>query len=259
MRFKPALSLAALAVLAALTAPAFASEGALEPREPPHGWHHAGPFGTFDRAALQRGFQVYKEVCAACHSLKLLSYRNLQAIGFNEAEVKAIAAQYTVTDGPDDNGDMYERPARPSDRFVSPFANDNAARASNNGALPPDLSLIAKARHGGESYLYSILTGYAEPTEEDKAKMMPGMHFNSYFPGHQIAMPAPLAEGMVSYADGTEATTEQMAADVATFLTWAAEPKLEERKKMGLQVLLFLLVFAGIMYVAKRRVWEKLH
>lgn len=253
-----------LAILA-LTAAVFGSHQAraageyLHPHEPAGGWHHSGPFGTFDRASLQRGFQVYKEVCSACHSMKLLSYRNLADIGFNEAEIKAIAAQYQVTDGPNDQGEMFQRPARPSDRFFKAFPNDQAARAANNGALPPDMSLLVKARHDGDNYIYSLLTGYQEPSEEEKVKLMPGMHFNPYFPGHQIAMALPLTEGQVTYADGTTASVEQMAKDVTTFLTWAAEPKMEERKRMGVQVILFLIVFAGIMYGVKRRVWEKLH
>jgi ubiquinol-cytochrome c reductase cytochrome c1 subunit len=253
--------LSSLLVTAALLSPlsAYAAGDVLEPREPAHGWHHEGPFGTFDRGALQRGFQVYKEVCASCHSMKLLSYRHLTDIGFSEAEVKAIAQNYEVTDGPNDQGDMFQRPARPSDRFVKPFANDQAARAANNGALPPDMSLLVKARHDGENYIYSLLTGYAEPALEEKAKMMPGMYYNAYFPGHQIAMAPPLNAGQVTYADGTEATVEQMAADVTTFLSWAAEPQMEARKKIGIQVILFLIVFAGIMYAAKKRVWEKLH
>ena len=239
-------------------APAFASEDAAPPHAPPAGWPHAGMTGTFDRAALQRGFQVYKQVCAACHSLKLVSYRNLEEIGFSEAQVKAVAAEVQVTDGPNDQGEMFQRPARPSDRFVGPFANDQAARAANNGALPPDLSLMIKARHGHEDYVYSLLTGFnlTPPPEETIAQ---GMYYNPYFPGRQIAMPPPLSEDAVTYADGTKAGGEQMARDVTQFLTWAAEPKLEARKRTGLKVLIFLAVLSGVMYALKRKVWKKLH
>ncbi len=219
---------------------------------------HDGVFGTFDHAALQRGFQVYKEVCSACHGMDLLSYRNLTQLGFSEAEVKAIAAQYTIMDGPNDNGDMAERPRLPSDHFNNPFANENAARAANNGALPKDLSLIVKARHGGERYVYSLLTGYeAVPAGVPKKE---GLYYNPYFEGRWIAMPQPLnTEGQVTYADGTKATVDQMAHDVATFLTWASEPHLEERHKIGAEVMFFLITLSLIMYAAKKRVWSRIH
>lgn len=236
---------------------AHASEAVRTPHQPETGWHHAGITGTFDRAALQRGFQVYKEVCAACHGLRLLSYRNLTDIGFTADQVKAIASGYQTMAEPDDQGDVKLRAATPADRFVGPFANDNAARAANNGALPPDLSLIVKARHGGENYIYSLLTGFEAPPEG--VKLMAGMNYNPYFAGHQIAMPSPLTEGGVTYADGTKATVGQMAQDVTTFLTWAAEPKLEIRKQTGMKVMIFLIVFAFVMYCAKKRVWRKLH
>lgn len=243
-----------------LTGPALAAGDALEPHPPAafkDGWPHQDLTGTFDRAALQRGFQVYKQVCASCHSMNLLAYRNLTALGFSEDEVKAIAAGYTVKDGPNDEGEMYERPGRPSDHFVRPFPNDQAARAANNGALPPDLSLMIKARHHGENYVYSLLTGYREPPAD--MKMGTGMNYNPYFPGGQIAMSAPLSDGAVTYADGTQATTAQMAQDVVQFLSWAAEPKLEDRKQTGIKVILFLAVFATIMYLVKRKVWANLH
>ena len=239
----------------ALSAPAEAAEGGLAPKH--IDWPHSGLFGTYDRHALQRGFQVYKEVCSACHSMNLLSYRNLRAIGFTEEEVKAIAAQYMVTDGPNDQGDMFERPALPSDRFKSPFANEKQARAMNNGALPPDLSLIVKARKGGEDYIYSLLTGFHEPPAG--MTIPEGMHYNPYFAGGQIAMAAPINEGICTFADGTEASVDQMARDVTQFLAWAAEPHMEQRKRLGLQAMLFLLVFAGVMYAAKRKIWRKLH
>ncbi len=248
-----------LALLLGVSATAQASESnVLPPHRPMAGWPQEGAFGTFDRAALQRGFQVYKQVCSTCHSLKLLSYRNLADLGFNEQEVKAIAAESKVTDGPNDQGEMFERPARPSDAFVKPFANDQAARAANNGALPPDLSLIVKARHGGEDYIYSLLTGFGlSPTHGEK--IAEGMTFNPYFPGHQIAMPPPLQADSVTYADGTQATIEQEARDVAQFLTWAAEPKMEARKQTGARVVLFLVLFAGVLYLLKRSFWTRVH
>lgn len=241
----------------ALSAPVLAND-ALPPHAPPTGWPHAGAFGTYDRAALQRGFQVYKQVCSTCHALRYLSYRDLADLGFNAAEVKAIAAEYQVSDGPNDQGEMYQRPARPSDDIVKPFANDNAARAANGGALPPNLSLIIKAREGHEDYVYSILTGYGQtPTQGET--MGTGMNYNPYFPGHQIAMPQPLSDNAVTYADGTKATIEQEARDVVQFLAWASEPKMEERKQTGIKALVFLIVFAAIMYGVKRSIWKDLH
>jgi ubiquinol-cytochrome c reductase cytochrome c1 subunit len=235
-------------------APAGDKAACAETHAPPHGhWPHQGAFGTYDKAALQRGFQVYKEVCSSCHAMKFLSYRDLTALGYSPEQVKALAAQATVADGPNDEGEMFERPARPSDRFKSPFPNDKAARFANNGALPPDLSLIVKARHHGEDYIHALLTGYATPS--GCAEMMPGMNWNTYFPSHQIAMPPPLAEGGVSFADGTGATVEQQARDVVQFLAWASEPHMESRKAMGFKVLFFMLVFAGVMRAAKRRIW----
>jgi ubiquinol-cytochrome c reductase cytochrome c1 subunit len=230
-----------------------------EPHLPSQSWSFNGAFGTYDRAAVQRGFQVYKEVCAACHGMQYLYYRNLAEIGFSEAQVKAIAAEVEVTDGPNDQGEMFTRPGRPSDRFKSPFANPQAARAANNGALPPDLSLVAKARKGGPDYLYAILTGYREPPAE--VKVGEGQHYNAYFAAGdcQIAMPAPLAEGQVEYTDGTKASLHQMARDVSSFLMWAAEPGLEDRHRLGVKVVIFLLVLTGLLYLAKRAVWRDLH
>jgi ubiquinol-cytochrome c reductase cytochrome b/c1 subunit len=250
-----------LVLLAGLASSAFAAEGstaALEPRTPATPWPQDGIFGTYDRAALQRGFQVYKQVCSTCHSMKLLSYRDLSALGFNENEVKAIAADYTVNDGPNDQGEMFQRPGRPADPFVKPFPNDQAARAANGGALPPDLSLIIKARHGHEDYVYSILTGFGQ-TPPDDEKIAQGMYYNPYFAGHQIAMPPPLQDNAVTYADGTQATVDQEARDVVQFLTWAGEPKMEVRKQYGARVILFLVVFAAVMYSLKRSIWKKLH
>ncbi len=246
----------AVAVIAAMflfaATPSHASESNIV--LPKNNWSFDGPFGTYDRAAAQRGFQVYKEVCAACHSLSLVAYRNLADLGYNEAEIKAIAAQATVKDGPNDEGDMFERPGRPSDKFVSPYANKQSARAANNGAAPPDLSLITKSRVGGADYLHALLIGY-EPAPAD-FKLSPGMHYNKYFAGHQIAMPAPLSEGQVTYADGTKASVDQMSQDVATFLTWAAEPEMEHRKRTGVRVLAFLAVLAGLFYMSKRKLWS---
>jgi cytochrome c1 len=220
-------------------------------------WSFASPFGHFDKAQLQRGYKVYQSVCANCHSMRLLSYRNLGepgGPGFSPQAVEALASQVQVTDGP---GKMSQRPGRPSDRFRSPYANDQAARAANNGALPPDLSVIAKAREGGPDYIYALLTGYAEPPSD--VKMSKGMQYNTAFPGHQIAMPNPLVEGVVEYTDGTAPTVENYAKDVSAFLMWAAEPKLEERYKIGARMMIFLLVFALIMYLSKRAVWARLH
>lgn len=220
-------------------------------------WPHDGVFGKFDKAAAQRGFQVYREVCAGCHSLNFIAFRNLTELGFSDVEVKAVAAEYEVADGPDDDGEMFERPARPSDYFPAPFPNDNAARASNNGALPPDLSLITKARADGVNYLYSLLQGYGEQPAD--FELGDGMNYNAYFAGHQIAMAQPMEDEAVEYSDGTQATLEQMTNDVTTFLTWTAEPKLEERKATGLKAMIFLIILTGLFYATKRKIWADLH
>lgn len=220
---------------------------------PPVNFSFEGAFGAFDRASQQRGFQVYKEVCSACHGMRLLSYRNLLEIGLPEAQVRAIAAEFQVVDGPNDQGEMFERPARLSDRFRRPFANEQAARAANNGAYPLDLSVIAKAREGGADYIYALLNGYTEPPEG--FQLMEGMHYNKYFPGHQIAMPSVLNDGQVEFADGTQASVSQMARDIATFLAWAAEPEMEQRKAMGVRIILFLTVLGGLTYAVKRKIW----
>jgi ubiquinol-cytochrome c reductase cytochrome c1 subunit len=255
------LALAAAAAIA-FVLPAQAAE---EPSIPSQKWSFDGVMGTYDRAALQRGFQVYKEVCSACHSMNLVHYRDLGppgingtgGIGFNADEVKALAAEVEVTDGPNDAGDMFQRPGKPADKFKAPFANANAARAANGGALPPDLSLLAKARKGGPDYIYAVLTGYTDPPAG--VTVMEGMNYNAAFPGHQIAMPKPLNPDQVSYADGTKATVEQMAHDVSTFLNWTAEPELEARKRLGVKVILFLVLLSGLLYIAKRKIWAAVH
>ena len=238
---------------------------------PDYSWSFEGIFGHYDRAAAQRGLQVYREVCAGCHSLRFVAFRDLAGIGYSEAQIKAFAAEATVEDGPDSEGEMFERSGIPADRFPSPFPNPQAAAAANGGAAPPDLSLIAKARVGGPNYLRALLTGYRDaPSAEflqnyakahdgEAFELLDGQNFNLYFPGYKIAMAAPLFEDGVEYQDGTPATVEQMADDVSHFLMWAAEPKMEERKRTGLKVVLFLLVFTGILYAVKRKVWADLH
>lgn len=269
MRKTLILSALAGAFMLSTAGAASAAGGGIEvPRQK---WSWDGIFGSYDRGEAQRGLQVYKEVCAACHGLRLIAFRNLMQLGYTEDQVKAFAAEFEVTDGPNDEGEMFQRPARPSDRFVSPFPNDNAARAANGGALPPDLSLIVDSRafgmdyivypsghqYGGADYLYGLLTGYADAPAD--MKMGEGMSYNKYFGGHQIAMPPPLAEGSVEYSDGTKATVEQMSRDVTTFLAWASEPNLEQRKSMGLKVMLFLIVFLGLIIAVKKRVWADVH
>jgi len=221
-------------------------------------WTFEGPFGHFDRAQLKRGFQVYREVCSSCHGLKRVAYRNLADLGFTESEIAEIAGEYEVEDGPDDEGEMYFREALASDHFVPPFPNDQAARLANGGALPPDLSLIVKARKGGADYIHALLAGYEDEAPEG-VELGDGMYYNAYFPGHQIAMPPPLFEDGIEYEDGTEASIDQMATDVSTFLAWTASPELEARKRLGLKVLIFLVVLTGMLYALKRQIWSKVH
>lgn len=225
--------------------------------EAKHHWSFQGFTGTFDRAALRRGSQVYREVCAGCHSLRYIYYRNLLSIGLSEEEVKRIASEVEVIDGPNDEGEMFERPGRPSDRFKSPFRNEKAARAANAGAFPPDLTLMVKARAGGADYMFNLLTGFREPPTG--TKIAEGMNYNVAFPSKQIAMAPPLSEGAVEYADGTKATVEQMARDVTTFLAWTAEPELEVRKAMGLKVIGFLIILTLLLYGVKRKIWADVH
>jgi ubiquinol-cytochrome c reductase cytochrome c1 subunit len=213
-----------------------------------------GVFGTFDRAQLQRGFKVYTEVCSACHSLNRIAFRNLSALGFSTAEIKAIAKKHDVPSIDEKTGEPATRPAIPSDHFSGPFANDIAARAANNNALPPDLSLITKAREHGPRYVYSILTGYKSAPADWKVPT--GLHFNPYFKALNIAMPAPLtSDGQVEYTDGTKSTVDQNAKDVAAFLTWTAEPKLEDRRRTGVGAVIFLLILSALSYLSYRRVW----
>ena len=234
---------------------ALAASNSVQPDE--QHWSFNGIFGKFDRQEVQRGLQVYLEVCSSCHGLEYVAYRNLEEIGYNEEQIKAIASQYEVEDGPNTVGEMFSRPARPSDYFKSPYANDMEAKMMNNGALPPDLSLIYKARPGGADYIYSLLTGYEEDSESHE--IPEGLYYNPYFPGGAVAMPQPLYGDDVEYLDGTEATIEQEARDVAVFLTWAAEPSLESRKKLGIKVLLFLAVLSALLYASKRKVWREIH
>lgn len=226
------------------------------PKSP--GWSFDGVFGHYDRSSLQRGLQVYKEVCAACHGLRLVAFRTLMDLGYSADEVKAFAAQYEVQNqDPNEEGEMFMRPATPADRFVSPFPNEQAARAANGGAYPPDLSLIVKARAHGADYIYSLLSGYA-PAPADMKKP-DTLYYNPYFAGHLIAMPPPLTEDALEFADGTKATVDQMAYDVTNFLTWAGAPKLESRKSTGLKVMLFLVVLTGLLIAVKKKIWADVH
>ncbi len=236
-------------------------------------WSFAGPFGTYDRGQLQRGLKVYREACAACHSMDLVAFRTLEDLGYSDAQVSALAAEYTIEDGPDSNGDMFERPGVASDRFPSPFANPEQAAASNNGAAPPDLSLIAKARgvergfptfvfdvftqyaESGPDYIYGLLTGYEEEVPEG-INVPEGTYYNPHFiSGPALAMPPPLSEGLVTYDDGSPETMEQYAKDISAFLMWAAEPHMEARKQTGFVAFIFLVLFAGLVFLTKRKIW----
>jgi ubiquinol-cytochrome c reductase cytochrome c1 subunit len=235
-------------------------------------WSFAGPFGTYDKGQLQRGLKIYKEVCSACHSMNLVSFRTLEELGYSEEQVKAFAGEYEVQDGPNADGEMYTRKAVPSDYFPSPFPNHEAAAAANNGAAPPDFSLIAKARgvtrgfpqfvfdiftqyqQGGPDYIHALLTGYQEPPEG--VTVAEGTHFNPYFANAAaLAMAPPLSDGQVTYDDGTPETLDQYSQDVAAFLMWAAEPHLEERKRMGFMVMVFLAIFTALIYLTKKSVY----
>lgn len=279
------IALAALAAVSLTIAAPQANAAGGGAALPEHHWSFEGLFGTYDRAALQRGFLVYKGICSTCHALKHLAYRNLTEIGFTEDQVKKIAEEVEIRDGPNDQGEMYDRPGKPSDMFKSPFPNDEAARTANNGALPPDLSLIVRAREGGADYVHGVLTGYAETpppeqnachTETEVEEKAPdgslrtrkvitapdvpeGKFYNKYFPGCVIAMPAPLSEDAVEYPGGVKATVEQMSIDVANFLAWASDTKMEQRKRLGVKVILFLILLTGLMYAVKRKVWADVH
>jgi cytochrome c1 len=273
------LKAAAFALSIGLSAGPAMAAGGYEPKPPRQSWTFAGMFGRYDNNQLQRGFQVYQNVCAACHALSLLSFRNLSERGgpeFNPEQIKELAAKWPipVKDGPNDKGEMFERPARPSDRFPSPHANPEAAKAANNGAYPPDLSVIAKARtykvgfpqfvidalpgithqETGVDYVYALLAlGYVDPPKGKQIE--DGLNFNLHMPGQKIAMAAPLADGQVEYTDGSPMTKQQYAKDVTAFLMWAAEPHLEQRKQMGFRVMIFLFVFALLLYFTKKKVW----
>ena len=221
-------------------------------------WSFEGIFGTFDRASLQRGYQVYQEVCAGCHSVQHLSYRNLSEKGgpeFSIEEAKAIAAQFEVEDGPNSDGEMFMRPGRLSDKFVKPYPNVEASTAANDGAYPPDMSVLTKARAGGADYIYSLLLGYEEaPTGFE---LDDGVYYNKYIPGNKIKMSAPLSDGLVEYSDSTQATTTQMAKDVTTFLVWAAEPHLEAQHRMGFKAIIYLIILFTLVYMSKQKVWSQ--
>jgi cytochrome c1 len=264
-------TLVAAGIALAIGGTAQASGNAGGPHLEEQEWSWQGLFGRYDQAQLQRGFQIYHEVCANCHSLNLVAYRNLAALGFTEDQIKEIAAEKEVEDGPDDAGDMFMRPATPADKFVPPFANDKAAAAANGGAVPPDLSLMTKARVGGPDYVYNLIThGFASDMPGESAEWWVKMNeehgieasipeskwFNDYFPGYAISMPPQLMEDLVEYADGTPATVEQMGKDIVAFLNWAAEPELDERKSMGLKVLIFLGVLSAMLLALKLSIWR---
>ena len=221
-------------------------------------WSFKGLFGKFDRGSLQRGYQVYTEVCSSCHSMKYLSYRNLSEKGgpeFSEAVVKAIAASFEVTDGPNADGEMFVRPGKLSDKFVMPYENEKAAQAANGGAYPPDMSVLVKARGGGVDYIYSLLLGYEEAPEG--INLDEGVHYNKYMYGNKIKMAAPLSDGIVEYGDGTEATVAQMSKDVTTFLMWAAEPHLEARHRMGFKAIVYLIILTILVYFSMKKIWSR--
>ncbi|OUV59995.1 MAG: cytochrome c1 [Candidatus Pelagibacter sp. TMED128] len=222
-------------------------------------WSFKELTGKFDRASLQRGFQVYKEVCSSCHSMQYLSYRNLGEPGgpeFTLEEVKAIAASVEIDDGPDSQGEMFTRPGKPSDKFKSPYPNVEASTAANGGAYPPDMSVLVKARPGGADYMYSVLMGYEDPPAG--MKLDDGVYYNKYMIGKKIKMSAPLLEGIVEYADGTEASVDQMAKDVTTFLAWAAEPELEIRHKTGIKVIIYLILLTILVYLSMKKIWSRI-
>jgi len=265
---KLALPLAAFALSMSLAGVALA-EDTSAPLPPKNvEWSFYGPFGTFDRGALQRGFQVYKEVCSACHSLNRVSFADLAqpgGPGFTEAQAKAIAASYKIIAGPNDKGETTDANGNPltragvlADHFPPPFPNEAAARAAEGGALPPDLSVIVKARDGGPDYVYSIITGFGHKPPAG-FKVIDGKYYNPYFPGRNISMPPPLANGSVTFSDGTPATIDNEAKAVVTFLTWASDPHLEDRHQMGFEVIAFLILLSGLLFLSYRAVWKDKH
>eukprot|EP00292_Cryptomonas_paramecium_P009856 CAMPEP_0113691724 /NCGR_PEP_ID=MMETSP0038_2-20120614/18636_1 /TAXON_ID=2898 /ORGANISM="Cryptomonas paramecium" /LENGTH=270 /DNA_ID=CAMNT_0000613453 /DNA_START=19 /DNA_END=831 /DNA_ORIENTATION=- /assembly_acc=CAM_ASM_000170 len=217
-------------------------------------WSHNGIFAAYDAASIRRGHQVYSQVCAACHGLKRIAYRNLVGVCYTEEEAKALALDKEYEDGPDDTGAMFDRPGKLSDYIKSPYKNENEARYANNGGYPPDLSLITKARHGGADYLFALLTGYRDPPAG--VTIAEGQHYNPYFPGTKIQMPNPLYDGGVEYEDGTPATASQMAKDVSVFLAWAGEPEQDERKKAGVKAIFALSIAAVAAGYWKRHLWS---
>lgn len=271
-------NIAAIAVAVVMAGTAFAAEDEAPTHFPINkpkivDWSFGGPFGVWDIGQLQRGLKIYTEVCSACHSLDLVAYRNLSELGYSEDQIKAYAAEFEVTDGPDEEGEMFERPARPADMFVGPFDNKQAAKAANNGAEPPDFSLLAKSRvplrgfpnylfdvftmyaENGPDYIYSLLTGYTDPPAS--TEVPENAHYNPYFmAGSALAMAAPLSDGLIEYEDGKPETIDQYAKDVTAFMMWAAEPHLVVRKAMGFKVMIFLLIFAGLLYFTKKRIWS---
>lgn len=267
------LGVAAIAMTVAATSVYAAAYPKNKPRE--QDWSFAGPFGTFDKGQLQRGLKIYVENCSACHALSRVYFRNLADLGYSDEQIAALAEQYEVEDGPDEFGDTFFRPAQASDAFPSPFPNQEAARAANAGAYPPDLSLMAKARapkrgfpqfvidpfvnytENGPDYIYSLLTGYKDEIPDD-VEVSDGLWYNPYFAnGVALAMAPPLFEDMHVYDDGTPATIDQMSKDISAFLMWTAEPHLEERKQLGFRVLVFLLIFAALLYLSKKQVWSR--
>lgn len=266
------LALVLAGALLGAASPSIAAEQAVPPQQK---WSFSGPLGTFDRGQLQRGFKVYREVCQVCHGLNLVPFRNLSSLGYSEAQVRQIASEYKVQDGPNDAGDMFERAGRPADRFPPPWPNENAAR-TRYGSVPPDMSVIAKARtyergfpwfifdmftqyqEQGPDYIVALLTGYEEKPPAG-VTLAGNLQYNRYFPGHAIAMPAPLTDKRVDYTDGTPQTVLQYSKDVTAFLMWTAEPHLEMRKRIGMQVMIFLLVFATLLYFTTKRVWSAVH
>ena len=271
------IALALAASLLGLAGSAFAADEQSHetPQPPRQKWSFAGPFGHYDKGQLQRGFKVYKEVCAVCHGMKYVAFRNLEALGYSDGQVKAIASEYKIPDGPNDQGEMFERAGRPADYFPTPWPNENAARARYNG-VPPDFSVLAKARgyergfpwfifdmftqfqEHGVDYIHALMTGYKEKPPAGFT-LPQGSFYNEYFPGHAIAMPPPLSDKRIDYTDGSPTTVDQFSKDVAAFMMWAAEPHLEARKRIGFQVMIFLIVLAGLLYFTKKKVWADAH